>query len=1051
MKRIKQFALSVFTLCSIFSCEEGTYTTPSEDDSVEITDNLSTLTFAYNQVEGEVVTFTASSDWTATSLENWIIVSPLAGPAGQRSITISAKENTTTDDRSAKVRIAVGTAKKDISVLQKAEGSLIISPGTLQVKSSGEIITIILTTNLDYLVKIAEESQSWISQIQSRTLNTYNLQFEIKATEDYKNREGEIVIHDKENNLSETITIFQAQKDAIIISNTNISVPEAGDEIDVVIGSNVDYVVEVPASSTWISQKTTTKILPSTTIQFTVLPNPLEIVRECKITVRNIESGLSDVLVVQQNRKDAIITSQTYSELTNDGGEVEIVLAPNIVPVVEIPLETQSWISVVTTRSTGSNNVKLGVKPNDTSSSRSANVTIKQGVNEQVFEIYQSEPELIVVSESEINVGTSDTLVYIAIRSNVDYELTLPKEPWLSLKLQPDGVSNRKIAFNVTENSGADIRAAKVIITDKTSGVPQEVHIIQASNSDIPDIPDVDYSGHIVLENSGDLVFKLGELSEKGVNLDTVSVLKISGALMLDMDFEALDMLRNLSTLDILETATETIPVKCFYLNSRIKKVILPEGLITIRADAFKGSTLETVIIPKTLMNWTRAFIGCGHLTDVVLTQGLTAISAEAFSNCPTLTTIDLPEGLIAIGPKAFYQSGLTSVKIPSSLTSWSEAFVSCSDLANVVLSEGLTTIGAEAFLLTALESITIPKSLKNWDNAFSGCTNLKSVVLTEGLTTIGAWAFSESGLTSVTIPSTITNWGGRVGVVATGYAFANCANLKSVVLTEGLTTLGDRIFAGTGIESITIPKSMMSWSNALAGCTNLTSVVLSEGLTTIGERTFAETGITSVRIPISMKNWAHAFVNCTTLKSVELPEGLTTIGAAAFDGTALTSVTIPKSMKVWYGAFVGCADLTDVILPEGLTTIGNNAFYRSGLTTITIPKSITDWDDAFYNFSGLTSVVLTEGLVAIGQKTFAGTALTSVIIPASVTNIGAGAFENCLSLGKITSLNPAPPTIDVNTFSLPYINNIYVPQNSVEAYKTDWSNFISKISKIIE
>jgi len=165
-----------------------------------------------------------------------------------------------------------------------------------------------------------------------------------------------------------------------------------------------------------------------------------------------------------------------------------------------------------------------------------------------------------------------------------------------------------------------------------------------------------------------------------------------------------------------------------------------------------------------------------------------------------------------------------------------------------------------------------------------------------------------------------------------------------SVVMKEGLTTIGERAFAG---------------------CTGLTSVTFPEGLTTIGRYAFAYcTGLTSLIFPAGLTNIGEkAFYKCTGLTSMTFPAGLTTIGGWAFHGcTGLTSLTFPAGLTtIGEGAFVRCTGLTSLVLPSTVKTIERAAFWRcTGLTSLTFPEGLTDiGEGAFRECTGLTSVTL--------------------------------------------------------------------------------------------
>ena len=164
-----------------------------------------------------------------------------------------------------------------------------------------------------------------------------------------------------------------------------------------------------------------------------------------------------------------------------------------------------------------------------------------------------------------------------------------------------------------------------------------------------------------------------------------------------------------------------------------------------------------------------------------------------------------------------------------------------------------------------------------------------------------------------------------------------------------------------------------------------------------------------------------------------------------------LKSIRLPEITLIGDGAFYDCTSLTSITIPESVTSIGDYAFSDcTSLTSITIPESVTSIGAyAFDDCTSLTSVIIPEGVTSIGYCAFSDcTSLTSVIIPQSVTSIGNYAFSG-ESYGSNTSLISVyckaqiPPTIGYSVFS---VEKIYVPQESVDAYKREWKGYADKI-----
>ena len=121
-----------------------------------------------------------------------------------------------------------------------------------------------------------------------------------------------------------------------------------------------------------------------------------------------------------------------------------------------------------------------------------------------------------------------------------------------------------------------------------------------------------------------------------------------------------------------------------------------------------------------------------------------------------------------------------------------------------------------------------------------------------------------------------------------------------------------------------------------------------------------------------------------------------------------------------------------------------------SGVTSITIPEKVTynstEYSvtsigrDAFSNCSSLTSIIIPNSVTSIGSYAFSYcSSFTSITIPNSVTSIEEGAFWNCSSLTSITIEATTPPTLGTSVFEYTKLAAIYIPDNTLSAYKEAW------------
>ena len=296
-------------------------------------------------------------------------------------------------------------------------------------------------------------------------------------------------------------------------------------------------------------------------------------------------------------------------------------------------------------------------------------------------------------------------------------------------------------------------------------------------------------------------------------------------------------------------------------------------------------------------------------------------------------------------------------------------------------------------------------------ETAFNRCQNLTSVMLPEGLASIGRYAFSRcESLTGVTIPENVT-W-------IDEYAFSHCSSFTEIILPEGITEIAAGTFSHCkNLLHIVVPESVTKLGfAAMNQCESLKSIVLPENITEIGEKAFLNCyDLTSVTLPKSLTTIGEdAFNTCRSLSGIRIPDSVTSIGPEAFTNCkSLRTITIPEGVnEIADKLFRSCTGLTSVTIPDGVTRIGDEAFYYcSSLADITIPATVTDIGESAFlacpllsTFSGKFSSSDGRCLIVDGHLfAFAPAGLTEYVIPNEVTSIGASVFESCSALESVT------------------------------------------------
>ena len=280
-----------------------------------------------------------------------------------------------------------------------------------------------------------------------------------------------------------------------------------------------------------------------------------------------------------------------------------------------------------------------------------------------------------------------------------------------------------------------------------------------------------------------------------------------------------------------------------------------------------------------------------------------------------------------------------------------------------------------------------------------------------EGSTTIRSYAFyNDAKFKSITIPSSVTTIG--------TYAFYGCTSLTSITIPSSVTSIERYAFWNSGIQQLNIlPDSSIIYQgdySVFGGCPQLTKV-----------RTASSIGMYA----FYNGNYPPSQYTSPNIETLELLEGVQSIGMYAFMRTKIASLTFPSS----------------------LTTIGSNAFAYTKITSLTIPPTLTNiGQTAFENCTLLQDVTFSEGYESFQSRLafYNCTALEEVTLPSTITRLSSMPFSGCTSLTRITIKATTPP---YSTQFLDGADNaiIYVPAGSVDAYKSSWSTYASRIQAI--
>lgn len=338
------------------------------------------------------------------------------------------------------------------------------------------------------------------------------------------------------------------------------------------------------------------------------------------------------------------------------------------------------------------------------------------------------------------------------------------------------------------------------------------------------------------------------------------------------------------------------------YLESRVKRLIINDGITSIGSFSFYE-----------------------NLTEVKIPDSVKVIQDEAFLYCKSLTQIDIPDSVESIGEEAFRGCyGLTEFKI--------SAFVS--------------NIGRGAFAaIENLEKITVDKN-NQWY-----CTDAYGALYNTAKTVLLCFPNGNKS-TEYIIADTVETIG--------KYAFGDNKTLSSIRMPASLKVIEDSAFCECIVENIKLYNGIKEiCEGAFSSCSNLTGINLPDSLEIIGEAAFMQTGLHNIYIPASVKTIGkRAFFNGLRMEKITVSSENMFYSSddygALFDKKKNVLIFLPGrelGSKVKY------------TVPSSVTEIADMAAWQMhGIGTIEIPASVTQiGENAFEMTCDLSQITVSE------------------------------------------------------------------------------------------
>ena len=238
---------------------------------------------------------------------------------------------------------------------------------------------------------------------------------------------------------------------------------------------------------------------------------------------------------------------------------------------------------------------------------------------------------------------------------------------------------------------------------------------------------------------------------------------------------------------------------------SSLVAINIPSAVTTIGISAFTDCTkLSSVTMPASVKTIGEcAFSFCTSLTSVAIPSSVTTIGDHAFWSCKSLESVNLPSSVSSIGRGAFYLCSKITEPIYNANCF---AYLPTSYKGSYTIPNGIKQIAGWAFKNCGLTTVNIPSSVTTIDEgAFWNCYELSSITIPNSVQIIGESAFATCiSLTSFIIPPTVKTIG--------DYAFQFCRMSSITSYATTPPACGEKCFEGIG-KSIPVYVPMYSIS----------------------------------------------------------------------------------------------------------------------------------------------------------------------------------------------------------------------------------------------
>lgn len=320
-----------------------------------------------------------------------------------------------------------------------------------------------------------EINVDWITNTETRAYVEDKLTFNIAENTSYDNREGIITFTSKDGKLKQEVKVYQAQTNAIVLSQKNYTFDCNANSFDVIVKANVR--TDVKCNIDWI-HLIETRGLTENTYHFAIDSNTGYEGRTGTIKIVNLEKNLSETITITQTQKDALMIGKSQYNIKQSGGNIELTVGHN----VDFTTETDvNWINKIETRAFVENKLTFNVAENTSYDNRRGKITFtsKDGKLKQEVIINQDQKDMLELLTPSNYIAQVRDNITVQLRSNIEYDVKT-NEDWITLEKIECSGRERTLYFSLALNKNNEARKGTITISSKDNRFKEIITINQA-------------------------------------------------------------------------------------------------------------------------------------------------------------------------------------------------------------------------------------------------------------------------------------------------------------------------------------------------------------------------------------------------------------------------------------------------------------------------------------------------------------------------------------------------------------------------------------------